>query len=172
MGFFKKVVKKVKKTVKKPVSGIKDIAKGKVKQGLQKVGTSSLKSLNPVTAALGEAQKGLQYSQAAKSFLKGNVKGGVAEALQSNYIPGVTSKVQGLLGQRISDTGKAISLSDEAVKKSGFDETANQAAIAAANQQAKDDEEAKRRSRRNNILTRPLGALTSNAVLTRVLTGQ
>lgn len=48
----------------------------------------------------------------------------------------------------------------------------NTAAIIAASQQAKDDEEAKRRSRRNNILTRPLGALTSNAVLTRVLTGQ
>jgi len=46
-----------------------------------------------------------------------------------------------------------------------------QANITADNKLAQ-DEERKRRGRRNNILTKPLGALSSNGSVTRVLTGQ
>ena len=46
-----------------------------------------------------------------------------------------------------------------------------QANITADNKLAQ-DEEKKRRGRRNNILTKPLGALSSNGSVTRVLTGQ
>ncbi len=47
----------------------------------------------------------------------------------------------------------------------------HQTAIDAAAKKAKEEEE-KRRRRRGNIGTRPLGALVSNSLRTRVLTGQ
>ena len=113
------------------------------------------------------------FGTLAKATVQGDFKLGVAAATRFTDpgSPLADKAIKAAGFDEPSQKGTFVSLKDLANDSDAFNLSVNQAAIAADSERAQ-AEERKHRLRRNNIVTKPLGALTSNAVLTRVLTGQ
>jgi hypothetical protein len=145
MGFLKKAKKRIKRGRKNITGGLKDSIKG-IKEGDIKA------------ALVGANRVGVGMTDTA-SF---GGTGGLNQALRKQIDP--------LLGFGVNDDGSSFNLKDEskdkALRRVAFQQ--GQAEIIA---QEAEDEEKKRRRRRGNIFTSPLGALVSNALTTRKLTG-
>lgn len=143
----------------------------------------TVKKLNKKTkTSLKRAYKG-NY-EGFKQLAQGNTKEGIASLVAggqaSASLPltaGVLkldpfeSYAHGLMGVKETSPGKFKTAKDIAKEKNAFDLSLDVARVNAEAELAASEEE-KRRRRRNNIITKPLGALASQASLTRVLTGQ
>ena len=144
MGFFKKI----KKGSKRSITSLGTASKAFVKGDFRTAATAGITGIEPGLSAGG-------------SLIFSNKQG-------ESHISQKTADFSGLVE---TSPGKFQTKKELAKKKNAFDLSLN---VARVNAQAEiaADEEAKRRKRRNNIITKPLGALASQASLTRVLTGQ
>jgi len=148
MGFGKKLSRAVKKSQKTAKTWVKGTAEGfsQLSKGNTKEGIASLIAGGNAAAALGSSGGFLPFDPFEKY-------------------------AHGLMGVKETSPGKFKTEKDIAKEKNAFDLSLNVAAVNAQAELAASEEE-KRRRRRNNIITKPLGALASQASLTRVLTGQ
>jgi len=149
---------------------------------MSKVGKALRKANKKTKNSLKTAYKG--HTEGFKQLAKGNTKEGIASLIaggQATASLPLTAGVlpldpfekyaHGLMGMVETSPGKFTSKKDIAKDKNAFDLSLNVARVNAEAELAASEEE-KRRRRRNNIITKPLGALASQASLTRVLTGQ